>query len=243
VSRQASSGEPIYRWGAIGGDVDKVPLVLESYGDGVSRGYAPGPNAYFTFPEYALRTWASPSALVAAVSTPSPGSAVYYTFAGDAMFFPFGNLAYHRISLYTPDAGTQDFVSYGNDVAKGASDFGTDGKDMAWTEAFGREAPGKPWTTIDIMTAPFTTDPSAIQKRRLRSEAYSIGAGPFTVGCGYAAHEFSSVSEGSGTRLVRLSDGRSWRLTKVIADAGTWVFTGPLAITCDELLIEFHRGY
>jgi hypothetical protein len=35
----------------------------------------------------------------------------------------------------SPDAGTQDFVSYGNDVAKGASDFGTDGKDMVWTPA------------------------------------------------------------------------------------------------------------
>ncbi len=241
TSRQKTSA--IYRWGAIGGDVDRVPLVLESYGDGVSRGYAAGPNAYVTFPAHALRTWASPSTLLANVSTPSPGEAAHYAFVGDAMFFNFGNLAFHRISLYTPDAGTRDFVSYGNDVSKGAADFGTDGKDMAWTEAAGRTSTQEPWAKIDIMTAPFTTDPSAVEKRRLRSEATSIGAAPFLLGCGYAAHEFSSATEGTGTRLVRLADGRSWRFTLVKADAGqSWVFTGPLAVTCDEIFVKFHRG-
>ncbi len=242
TSRQQAS--TIYRWGAIGGDVDKVPLVLESYGDGVSRGYAAGPNAYFTFPAFALRTWSSPSTLVGNVSPPSPGDAVYYAFAGDAMFFNFGTLAYQRISLYTPDAGTRDFISYGNDVSKGAADFGTDGKDMAWTEAFGRSSTQEPWAKIDIMTAPFTTDPSAIAKRRLRSETYAIGSGPFVVGCGYAAHHYASTTEGSGTRLVRLSDGRSWRFSDgAPIDAGPrWHFNDPLAITCDELFVQFHHG-
>ena len=56
ASRRDSTGNTLYRWGAIGGDVDKVPLVLESYGDGICRAYGAGPNGYFTVPQYAVRS-------------------------------------------------------------------------------------------------------------------------------------------------------------------------------------------
>lgn len=238
-----ANGPQAYRIGALGGDIDKVPAVLESYGDGVGRSYFAGPNAYFAYPEDALKTWASPSALVAKVPMPDPGQPGKPSFAGDTMFFPMGTNEYHRIKIFSPADGLHDFISYGNDISKGASDFGTDGKDMVWTEASGRSSVSDPWAKIDITTAPFTRDPSAIAKRRLRSETMLFGANTFTVGCGYAAHNFANTVYDGGVRIVRLSDGRSWKLGKIVGDGGVfWQFTSALAITCDEVFLVFHRG-
>jgi hypothetical protein len=237
------NGPTAYRVGALGGDVDKMPLVLESYGGGIALSYFAGPNAYFVYPANTLKTWTSPSTLVTSVPTPDPGQIGDPTFIGDTMFFTLENTTYHRIKVFSPTDGIGDFVSYGNDPQKGASDIGTDGKDLVWTEASGRPSPSGPWTTIDIMTAPFTTDPAAIVKRRLRSESLIFGANEFVVGCGYATHQFANSTFDGGVRIVRLSDGQSWKLGKVPSDAGpSWSFTSPLAITCDEVFVGLSHG-
>jgi hypothetical protein len=165
-----------------------------------------------------------------------PGQGGGFVFAGDVLFFTIGDLYFRRIKVYAPDAGLNDFVSFGNDVAANAADLGTDGKDMVWTEAFGRAAPGDAWTTINIMTAPFTADPSKLQKRRLRSEIGGLGIEPYTVGCGYAAHYVRDKA--AGQRLVRLSDGRSWRLKGISENGFAYAVQETLAITCEELFFR-----
>jgi hypothetical protein len=238
------NGPTAYRVGALGGDVDKVPLVLERYGDGIGRSYFAGPNAYFVYPANTLKTWTSPGTLVTTVPTPDPGQIGDPTFIGDTMFFALESSVYHRIKVFSVADGIRDFVSYGNDPEKGASAIGTDGKDMVWTEASGHPSPSGPWTTIDIMTAPFTTDPAALVKRRLRSETWQFSGNPFVVGCGYAVREAALSFSEPGVRIVRLSDGRSWRFGKIGSDGGApWYITSPLAITCDEVFVRFSHGY
>lgn len=227
------SKNTLYRIGAIGGDVDGTPAVLESWGDGLRRAYAAGPSSYFVLGDGNLRPWVPGGAPLAKVTNTDPGQIHAPRFVGDAMFFTVDTLAYSRIKVHTIDEGVRDFVSFGNDVSANAADFGTDGKDMVWTEAFGRASTSEPWSKIDIVTATFTADPAKIQKRRVRSEVAGVGAAPFTVGCGYAGHDVRTAG-GGGTRLVRLSDGRSWRLIQ----ASGIGLQGILAITCDEVFVR-----
>jgi hypothetical protein len=215
---------------------------MEIWHDGIGRGYVAGPHAYFAVPQQAIHAWA-PGPPLTTLDVTDPGDTHDPVFVGDTLFLQVDDRAYARIKVYDPSTGLRDFVSFGNDVSANAADFGTDGKDMVWTEAFGRATVEDPWTTINIMTAPYTSEPSQIQKRRLRSEAHSLGAAPYVVGCGYASHEYSSTE--TGTRLVRISDGQSWRFTRIADPSGgyAWLFNEPLAITCDELFIMFHHGY
>jgi hypothetical protein len=46
------------------------------------------------------------------------------------------------------------------------------------------------------------------------------------VGCGYAARAI-----GDHVRLLRLSDGRSWRFEQ----GSTWQWLRPLVVTCEEM--------
>jgi hypothetical protein len=144
--------------------------------------------------------------------------------------------------VYSPSDGARDLISFGNDVSANATAFGTDGIDMVWIEATGRATTSAAWTTIDIMTSPFTSDASKVQKRRLRSEKGSIYEA-FAVGCGYAAHNYSSVELGNGVRVVRLSDGHSWRLSNVGGDGSGLLFNTPRAITCDDVFVNIDDGH
>jgi len=78
------------------------------------------------------------------------------------------------------------------------------------------------------MTAPFTTDASRLEPRRLRSyPGAHIGLRVYQVGCGYALHD-----GGKGKLfVVRLSDGWAWFIPDVLGRD----LQVPLGITCDEL--------
>lgn len=242
ASRRSRSGgkETVHRSGAIGGSVDAVPSVLDSATDGIVRAYIAGAASYFWLPDRLVRAWA-PASSPTKVVVEDPGEISAPQFVGDSLLFQVGNLQYERIKAFSVADGARDLVSFGNDVSKQAADIGTDGKDMVWTEASGRSAAGEPWAAIDIVTSPFTTDSAKVQKRRLRSESGTVGAAPFIVGCGYAAHAFSSTRDGTGQRVVRLSDGRSWRLTTLFGTP-RWQWMGVLAITCEELFIGVSLG-
>lgn len=118
-----------------------------------------------------LYSWADGSLIQSVWLGPSdPGQVGEYSYQGDALFLTAGNAYYARIKIFTPANGVRDFISFGNVISKSAADFATDGVNMAWIEASGRSTSTDPWTALTIMTAPFTTDPSTIVKRRLRSE-------------------------------------------------------------------------
>jgi hypothetical protein len=229
------------RSGAIGGAINEVPRVLRSEpntGQSIHPAFVAGASGFFEWGPYGYRVWNWAATQSAPVSTADPGQLGSPCFQGDALCFQMANLAYARIKVYTPDAGAQDLISYGNDVAHNAADFGTDGKDMVWDEGVGRANNQEPFAAVNIMTAPFTTDAATTQaqKRRLRSEtAYGFLGQPYAVGCGYAIHSYTAINE-SGVRLVRISDGRSWVMA---TPPGPFYWTAPVAVTCDEVFINF----
>lgn len=150
-------------------------------------------------------------------------------FADGAAFWPSDNLHYQKMKVYTPSAGVRDFLSAGMVTTHGYDDLGTDGKDLVWLDAQGRSTDTGPYDTLTIATAPFTTEPSQVVPRRLRTEqGPGFGASHFEVGCGYAAR-----SNGEHIRVVRLSDGQSWILSNALTDP--WGWSEPLALTCTEL--------
>ncbi len=59
------------------------------------------------------------------------------------------------------------------------------------------------------MTAKFTTDPTAVLARRLRSFQGRVGMYPFQVGCGYAAVQGNLYD----LWIVRLCDSVAWHVT------------------------------
>lgn len=222
-----------YRWGAIGGAFDEPAVVLESL-VGDYRSYSAGPDMFLD--GNAFRAWA-PNAPVLS----SLGESAHYSepgiFIGDALFFRTNlGMDEHRVRIHQPGTGVRDFLWYGDDIASAAASFGTDGKDMVWIEAFGRTYVGDTWSAIDLVTAPYGTDPSKIEKRRLRSME-TLDPSPFVVGCGHAA---PSSLHGSGKTITRLSDGSFTPFDAVPgADGGGGsYFTGTLAITCDEVFAE-----
>ncbi|OJY28748.1 MAG: hypothetical protein BGO98_07825 [Myxococcales bacterium 68-20] len=222
-----------YRWGAIGGALDEPAVVLESLVDEYRR-YSAGPDVFLD--GNAFRAWAPNAPVLGSlgerVHSVDPG-----IFVGEALFFgPNTGSDTHRVRIHQPGSGVRDFLWYGDDIASAAANFGTDGKDMVWIEAFGRTHVGDSWSAIDLVTAPYTTDPGKIDKRRLRSMEM-VGLSPFVVGCGHAA---PSSLYGSGHTITRLGDGRFTLFEDVRgADGGAGMaFTKTLAITCDEVFAE-----
>lgn len=243
VVRPHSKTSPEER-GAIGSDVNEVPRVLEHWADGAGRSYYAGPASYFALGAgNEVRAWTPGAPPLGTVVLTDPGQMLPFRFVGNELFYQVGDQYYGRIKVFSPASGARDLVSFGNDVSSRAVNFGTDGIDMVWVEAFGRSSINDPWTTINIMTAKFTADADKIQKRRLRSEISAVGVAPFTVGCGYAAHFVSSLAEGNIVRIVRLNDGHSWKLPAIPTDGGAWTFQDPPAITCEEIFVNVNdRG-
>ncbi|MEO8800807.1 MAG: hypothetical protein ABI551_23150 [Polyangiaceae bacterium] len=84
------------------------------------------------------------------------------------------------------------------------------------------------------MTSPFTTDPSKLAPRRLRSAVpKGFETSQIKVGCGYAAR-----ANGANLRIVHLSDGTSW----VLPNNSPWSWVNPLAVTCDEVFVTVGIG-
>jgi hypothetical protein len=81
------------------------------------------------------------------------------------------------------------------------------------------------------MTAPFTSDASALEPRRLRSQPNQInGSWPWVVGCGYGAFE-----RGAQILVVRLSDGWMWEVPNL---SPNHPFFRPLGITCEHVILN-----
>jgi hypothetical protein len=173
-----------------------------------------------------LLDWDDPTKRVV---LPSDGHAQNYAFAfGSSLFWASDGNNYDVQKVYVPDGGPRDFILGGN-VPPAAADLGTDGTDLVWTEGAGGWSSGLP-TVVNIMTAPFTTDPAKLKPRRLRSEqTYGFGTTPFVVGCGYAMRGITVAM-----RIVRLSDGVSWRLDKT----ANWTWETAVAINCTEAFID-----
>ncbi len=195
---QASLGTSSFGGGAIGGDVTNIrPRVYTHYhaGYAYSNDYAASRlglvegqlAAGGTFTLYDWNTDASQVIYEGVeagmdINDPAP--------AGNAIFFDSAySLALLKEQVWTPDAGVNDIVAFGNDTSQGAGPLNSDGVDMVWMYGSGRDGSSGQYPTISIMTSPFATQPSDLQPRRLRSEGPCIGtvSEEFFVGCGFAS--------------------------------------------------------
>ncbi len=160
----------------------------------------------------------------------------------DTVFWLSGNLNIMGIMAYRPEKGAFPFIVYPGDTSHGAYALGTDGVNLVWIDGSGK-APGAPiYPVQSIMTSPFTSDPSALVPKRLRSYPSAYGTiETFAVGCGYAAHW---LGEG-GIVVVRLSDGVSWILQAncPAVAPGLWCPSFVYAVTCEEIFVRTDVGY
>jgi hypothetical protein len=116
---------------------------------------------------------------------------------------------------------------------RGAGNAGSDGHDLVWTEgedALGDGRYARTW----VVSSPHSTDASALRPRRVSADPNPlIGAAPFVVGCGRAAHWAPG-----GPFVVRLRDGALSVLPR--GEGLRW--GRPLALTCRELFWTYYRG-
>ena len=174
-------------------------------------------------------SWTDPPTLVRTIQG---GGSYSFVKMHDDFFFWASDAPAATERIWTPEGGDQLLVGVASDVSRGAADLNTDGKDWVWGEGEGRTNAGYP--IVKIVTAPFTRDPSKLQKRILRNDLGNgaFAANPFAVGHGYAAH-VSSRNDALGAMVVRLSDGSAWSLPGRPGPLPH--FQDPLAITKDEV--------
>jgi len=234
-----------YGGGALGGRLDELrPTVLRHYHDSFTRSFIAGDPGLLEVSGglMSLLSW-SDGSLVKDIWSSSQDNGLaqnYQFFHGQTLFWASDTYAINKQKVYTTAAGVKDFLSYGDDFTKGVADLGTDGQHLVWVEGYNRPQPSGVFPDVTAYVAPFTTDPTQIVKRALRSDlsGYPFGTSPFVVGCGYAARTTEMKRDGGfqrGTLLMRLSDGYAWLLPD---GAGVdWGWRVPLAITCDEIFV------
>lgn len=155
--------------------------------------------------------------IYSAALDPEGLSSSYPLMTDTSVFFPVGEGVRNGVWAWSKATGLQPILRWFGDSTRGAGNLGTDGKDMVWVYGEGKKAGSEePYSTLSVMTAPYSLDPSTVAKttRRLRSQPGYLDGWRYQVGCGYAARSVS-VNDGAtfnGLFIVRLSDGVSWTL-------------------------------
>jgi hypothetical protein len=163
-------------------------------------------------------------------------------WVGDSAVWSANTVAIGQIWAWTEAKGAFPLISFGDDdYTRGVANSFTDGVDLVWLQGEERDIQvSEFYPERSIMTAKFTTDPSALQPKRLRSWEWEHIWGdyrPDAVGCGYAALQSASKNLVSELLIVRVSDGVSWALQSP-ADKH-WVWGKPVAVTCDEVYVTW----
>ncbi|RYZ16054.1 MAG: hypothetical protein EOO70_05400 [Myxococcaceae bacterium] len=171
-----------------------------------------------------------------------------HPFQGGAFLVRAGSGRTRALDVWTEAGGYRRFLHDERPDLHAYGGFGTDGHDLVWVE--GHDAQGTtgvhdPFPSSAIMTAPFTTDPTQLKPRRLRSNVDEAGWETFAVGCGYAA-KVSDRVDGRPLIIVRLSDGRKWELKNSPVDLPPeqkWNWApNRIGLTCDEIFVQALPG-
>jgi hypothetical protein len=122
-----------------------------------------------------------------------------------------------EIWSWDPAGGAKPFVkTTGEAPGKiGATcGLGTDGKWLVWLQASGWD--GSAWESVEMVKAPYTTDPAKLAPVRVRSLPGGLGGcRSLRVGDGYASTQAlvsKSLDPEGNVFVVRLSDGQMWRV-------------------------------
>lgn len=206
--------------GAIGGHIDDFrPKKLLRFADKRAHSVLAGNAGFIDFENsgFALYTWTAPATRVPIWSGATERTSLSQLYTFDDFFYWAADGASSKEQLWTPEGGVHDFVNFGNDPTRGAGDLGTDGKDWVWVEG-SQAPPGYPFKQASLVTAPFTRDPTKLQKRVVRSDlsAYPFGVIPFAVSHGHTGRSLSRADgDGgyiNGVLIARLSDGAAWHI-------------------------------
>lgn len=179
-------------------------------------------------------SWDSPPALARTIQG---GGAYSFVRMRDDFFWFASDAPAATERIWTPEGGDQLFAGVASDRTRGTADLATDGKDWVWGEGEGKTATTA-YATVKIVTAPFTREPSKLQKRVVRND---LGSGaftaiPFAVAFGYAGHLSSRPDGQEGAMIVRLADGAAWFIPGRGASAVD--FQHVLAISKDEAFLR-----
>jgi hypothetical protein len=153
---------------------------------------------------------------------------------GREILFQATDYASSSIWAYDEARGPHPLIEFRNDLSRGASNLGSDGKDIVWTQGAGRKpGTGGLYPEVSVMTATYTTDPARLAPRRLRRDL-SPGIGTallqFAVGCGHAGRPLAS---GRDVEIIRLSDGAGF----VLRGSDSWSWERVLGFSCEEAFV------
>jgi hypothetical protein len=139
--------------------------------------------------------------------------------------------------------GLRPLIRWFGDGTRCAGNFKTDGKDMVWTQLEGPLGNQK-YEKMDVMTAPYTTDASQLQPRRLRSDVKAFDPDPWTIGCGFAARAVSIPGPSfNALFIVRQSDGVSWLLPGTDATPPRRDWSRPMGFSCEEVFATVNLNW
>jgi len=158
---------------------------------------------------------------------------------GKDIFFTVGNLQLCGVMSWSPTAGLRPLLRWYSDFTRAAGNFGTDGKDMVWTQSQGTGACLNDGPNPEVWTAPYTTDPAVLQAtaHRVRKDVRGMSPDSYAVGHGYAARcDFFGSPIASSLSIVRLSDGYAWTVAGD-PDAKTHNFSVPFGLTEEEVYV------
>lgn len=158
---------------------------------------------------------------------------------GKDVFFTVGDLQLCGVMSWRPDPGLRPLLRWYGDPTRAAGNFGTDGKDMVWTQSQGAGACLNDGPNPEVWTAPYTTDPAIVQAtaHRVRKDVRGMSAESFVVANGYAARcDSFGFPATLSLSIVRLSDGYSWIVPGDPA-GNTHLFTKAIGITESEVFV------
>jgi hypothetical protein len=164
---------------------------------------------------------------------------------GPTLLFSLASFPRYRVLQWTELDGTRELLVLGDDYGIGAANVASDGKDLVWIQGEGLDPESSHFPIRWIMTSKYSTNPSAIQPRRLLRWLETPISGvdnPPTVGCGYAAFHVRvghpAITD-KALQIVRLRDGVSWWIPSVSLFAPHDHWHSPIAITCDEVFAVY----
>ncbi len=226
--------------GGIGGSIDELhPKLLAAYDDGLENSWWTTSTRIFrlTGPsEQMAYDWDMQNpTLVTSPKKDPEGLAVGPAVAsGENFFWTSDNLYTTGINSWNPVDGPRPFIRFIGDWTRGARNLGTDGKTLVWSYGEGKKPSDYTvaFPVRSIMAAPYTTDPTKLAPKRLRTDPnIAMSGGQFRVACGRAAN-------GGGYQpviIVRLSDGVSWQLPP--ESKPDFFPKSVIGLTCDHLYV------
>ncbi|MFW5738827.1 MAG: hypothetical protein ACOC1F_00530 [Myxococcota bacterium] len=231
-------------YGGIGGKVGERPRVLRRLDD-------PGAASLFGSNRWLVEwfnstmrvmDWdaAAPETIYPTPDTESNLPAVQVMHLGDDLFFEVNAGGQTGVFSWDATHGTRPLLRWHDDPDRGAGGLGTDGVSLVWGEGRTHLPPtgGYAFEQVDIMTAPYTTDPAelAVTARRLRSSQNSnvgLRGEEFRVGCGLAARATAAPCQLS---VVRIDDGAAW-FVPCAEPQQAWAWARVLGVTCEEVFV------